>query len=79
MRDEPPCETCFIELRPENRTIIRVFEKSISQVTYNGDPDIMAIKTVMDIYGIMGQRFVLDNVLFCFSVLKSIQKKDNNG
>jgi hypothetical protein len=79
MRDEPPCESCLVELDPGNRTIVRVFNATVSQVNMNGDPDVTALKNVMDIYGVVNQRLVMDNVLFCFGILKSIQKKDSNG
>ena len=64
---EPPCESCRVELKEENKDIARVYMEARGQVITAGmgdvvDINILAVTKLMDLYGIKNQVEVLSKV-----------------
>ncbi len=64
---------------PGNLDVIRIFKVVRDQITVNGAPDINAINTAMDLYGVENRRYVFEKVLDCFGIMANIEKKKSKG
>ena len=66
----PPCDNCRVDLDPANRDAAEVFQTVQGQVItrHNGqydeilDLNFLAVKTIMDLYGITDQRRTFEKV-----------------
>lgn len=68
--EEPPCDTCYVILMPENADAARIYPIVRNQVITVGehviDINILAVKAVMDMYGIEDQRTCLKKIRAVF-------------
>lgn len=71
---EPPCETCRVDLLPENEQAATVFRAVRNQVitVFNGERNVVidlnypAVKMIMDLYGVKDQRNCFEKVIGTF-------------
>jgi len=71
---DPPCESCRVELRPENEQPAMIYRAVRNQVVtvFNGERNVVidlnypAVKMVMDLYGVKNQRDCFEKVLGTF-------------
>ena len=78
---EPPCETCIVDLLPENRSAAEIYMICRNQVIVAGmgqilDISIPAIKIVMDLYNIQDQKKCLNKVRAVFYHFLKDQEKN---
>jgi len=59
---------------PENRLLIKIYSQVCGQITDNGDLNISAVKTVLDLYRIPNQLEMLNQLLECNRKCRAIQK-----
>ena len=78
-RADPPCETCFVDLAPKNKSVITLFHQLCSQTNMNGDLDITAAKIFMELNHIENQRQMLDDLLLCSSIAQEIRAKKDKS
>jgi len=76
---EPPCDDCFVDLIPENRVLIRLYDQVCGQLTDNGELLITAVKIVMDLYQIKNQDIMLSQLMECNRICRSIQEGKTKG
>lgn len=80
----PPCESCWIELREENKDIARIYLEVRDQVITAGmgevvDINILAVIKLMDLYGIKNQLECLKKIRRTFHHFLSEVKKKNES
>jgi len=80
--EEPPCDTCWVDLMPENRQAAEVYLTTRNQFITAGmgqviDISIPAVKIVMDLYpgGITDQWKCLSKVRTAFNRFKPTEEK----
>lgn len=81
--DEPPCDTCRVDLLEENYEVADVYIMCRNQVITAGmgeiiDINLQTVKTVMDLYGVKDQRECMEKVSKTFRHFLS-QRKANEG
>jgi hypothetical protein len=69
--EEPPCETCWVDLLPENHEAAEVYMATRNQFITAGmgqvvDISIPALKIIMDLYGVQDQKKCLHKVRATF-------------
>lgn len=81
--EEPPCDTCRVELMPENKEAVEVYMMTRNQIITTGmgqaiDISIPAICNVMDRYpgGIKNQWRCLNKVRMAFHHFLKNEKKE---
>jgi hypothetical protein len=76
---EPPCETCFVDLDKSNEDAARIYRMVQGQVITAGeqivDLNYQSVKMVMDLYGIKDQRRCFEKVVRTFNFFLSEQRK----
>jgi hypothetical protein len=76
--EEPPCDTCLPELLPENSEVARVYLAVQNQILVSMgqiiDINHVAIKTIMDLYGVIDQRRCFERVVALFHYFLEEQK-----
>lgn len=83
---EPPCEDCWVELKPENEEAAQVFQMVRGQVLtrFNGETDQvvdinhLAIWAMIDGYGIKDRRGCFEKVCRVFYETLKDAKKDES-
>lgn len=78
---EPPCDTCMVDLMKENHDTINIFNRVRGQVITQGpdnmatDLNYQAIMAVMDLYGIKDKKGTFERVVKTFH---HFQKKEGD-
>jgi len=80
---EPPCETCWVDLKVENEEAARIFQVVRGQVItrFNGEADVivdlnhLAVWEAIDRYQIRNKRRCFEKVLKLFFALLEEQKR----
>jgi hypothetical protein len=82
--EDPPCETCWVDLMPENRQAADVYMATRGQIITAGmgqviDISIPAIKIIMDLYpgGISDQWKCLSKVRVAFHHFKPTSESES--
>ena len=77
--EEPPCESCYVELAKSNEEAAMIYRLCQGQVITAGeqivDINYIAVKTVMDIYGVKNQRRCLGVVARTFHHFENERRK----
>lgn len=81
---DPPCETCWVDLKPENEEVARIFQRVRGQVIcrFNGETDQvmdinhLAVWAMIDGYGVKDRRDVFERVCKAFYATLKDAKKD---
>lgn len=81
--DEPPCETCRVELSEENEDVARIFQMVRGQVItrFNGQADVIvdlnhvAVWAAIDAYGVKDRIGMFERILKMFYRFLEEQKK----
>jgi hypothetical protein len=82
---EPPCETCWVELREENEDVARIFQIVRGQVItwFNGQVDVvmdlnhLAVWAAIDHFGVRNPRECFERVLKMFYKVLKEQKNES--
>ena len=65
---------------PENKLLVKLYTEVCGQVTENGDLNVTAIKTVLDLYQVPNQLKMLNQLLECNRICRAIHKeKEKKG
>ena len=80
---EPPCETCWVDLKEENEDAARIFYVVRGQVVtrFNGQEDVivdlnhLAVWTAIDRYGVKDKQRCFEKVMKIFHVFLEEQRK----
>ena len=80
----PPCESCWIELKEENKDIARIYLEVRGQVITAGmgeiiDINILAVTKLMDLYGIKNQIECLKRIRSTFHHFLPKTKEGNES
>ena len=76
---EPPCATCWVDLKEENEDAARIFRVVRGQYIVFGervvDLNFQSVKVIMDLYNIRDQKACFEKVLNIFH--RFLKEKDN--
>ena len=80
----PPCESCRIELKEENRDVAKIYLEVRGQIITAGmgevvDINILAVTKLMDLYGIKNQLECLKRIRSIFHHFLSKKEKGNES
>jgi len=64
---------------PENQLLVKIYTQVCGQTVDNGDLNISAIKTVLDMYKIPNQLEMLNQLLECSRICRAIHKEKEKG
>jgi hypothetical protein len=81
--DEPPCETCRVDLLGENYEAAEIYIMCRNQVITAGmgeivDINLQTVKTVMDLYGVKNQRECMEKVSKTFRHFLNKRRDEQN-
>lgn len=82
--EEPPCDTCRVDILPENADALKVYLLTRSQyiMSFNGPVDInhIAVWEVIDRYNIVKPVETFERVIYCASrVIGDMMKKSKDS
>lgn len=80
----PPCESCRVELKEENREVARIYMETRGQVITAGmgdvvDINILAVMKLMDLYAVKNPVEVLSRIRKTFYHFLSETKKNHES